>query len=37
MSRLCIFTVLNLKKVYLFRVDIVLVDSAYVSAGLPWL
>jgi len=36
-SRLYIFAVLNLNKVYLPHVDVELVDSAYVSAGLSWL
>ncbi len=34
MSRPCIVTVLN--EVYLPHVDIELVDSPYISAGLSW-
>jgi len=35
-SRPCIFTVLNLNNVHLPHVDIELVDSACISAGLSW-
>ncbi len=34
MSRQCIFTVIYLTEVYLPHVDIELVNSAYISAGL---
>jgi len=35
-SRPCVFTVLNLNEVYIPHVDIKLMDSAHISAGLSW-